>query len=144
MQKVTVQYLPDYNLAQLLASGQHAFVADELEEDGGNGLGPDPYELLLWALGACTSMTVLLYARRKGWDVAEVSVHLNRERRHAEDCPDAEGKAGLIDCIEREISVRGDLTEEQQERLLEIANRCPVHRTLISSPQIMTKLIAGT
>ena len=141
--KVTVQYLPDYTYSQLLTAGPHAFVADEPEDAGGDGLGPSPYELLLWALGSCTAMTVLMYARRKGWDVAECSVHLTHDRVHAKDSEDSEEGSGRVELIKREISLRGKLSEEQKERLLEIAARCPVHRTLTGSPKVMDSIIVG-
>ena len=141
--KVTVQYLPDYTYSQLLTAGQHAFVCDEPAEAGGEGLGPSPYELLLWALGSCTAMTLLMYARRKGWDLAEVSVHLTHDRVHAEDSQDAESDGGKVELITRDISLRGDLSQEQQQRLMEIAGRCPVHKTLTSCPKVVDSLIAG-
>jgi len=141
--KVTVQYLPDYKFSQLLTAGHHSFVSDEPEEDGGEDLGPGPYELLLWALGSCTAMTLLMYARNKGWDLAEVSVHLTHDRVHAEDGAAAEAGTGKIEVIERQISVRGQLSEEQRQRLLEIAARCPVHKTLTHTPQVIDSIIAG-
>ena len=141
--KVTVQYLPDYTHSQLLTAGHHAFVADEPPESGGEDLGPSPYELLLWALGACTSMTLLMYARRKGWDVAEISVHLTHDRVHAQDSSEVEGEGGKVELITRDISVRGNLTEEQKQRLLEIAGRCPVHKTLAACPKVVDSIIVG-
>ena len=141
--KVTVQYLPDYTFSQLLTAGHHSFVADEPAEAGGDDLGPSPYELLLWALGSCTAMTLLMYARNKGWDLAEVSVHLTHDRVHAEDSADAEGGTGKVEVIQRDISLRGQLSEEQRRRLLEIAARCPVHKTLTGSPQVIDNIIAG-
>jgi putative redox protein len=142
-EKVTVQYQPDYNFAQLLTAPPHAFVSDEPSEKGGQDLGPSPYELLLWALGSCTSMTLLMYARNKGWDLAEVSVHLTHDRVHADDSQNAEGGTAKVDVITREISLRGKLSDEQQARLMEIAARCPVHRTLTGSPHVVDSLIAG-
>ena len=142
-QRVTVQYLPDYTYSQLLTANRHAFVSDEPEEAGGEDLGPSPYELLLWALGSCTAMTLLMYARRKGWDLAEISVHLTHDRVHAEDSQDWEGETGRVELIEREISVRGQLSEEQKERLLEIAQRCPVSKTLVNGPKIVSSIIVG-
>ena len=141
--KVTVQYLPDYTYSQLLTAGRHAFIADEPEAAGGEELGPSPYELLLWALGSCTAMTLLMYARRKGWDVAEVSVHLTHDRVHAEDCEDVEQETGRVDLVHREISLRGRLSDEQKERLLQVAARCPVHKTLSSSPKVVDSIIVG-
>lgn len=143
MRKVTVQYLTDYTYSQLLTAGAHAFVADEPTEDGGDDLGPSPYELLLWALGSCTAMTVLMYARRKGWDVAECSVHLTHDRVYAEDCEDSESGSGRVETIKRDISLRGTLTDEQKERLLEIAGRCPVHRTITGTPKVVDTIIVG-
>lgn len=142
--KVTVQYLPDYTYSQLLTAGGHAFVADEPPDLGGDGLGPSAYELLLWALGACTAMTLLMYARRKEWDLTDISVHLTHDRVHADDSQNAEQETGgRIELIKREISVRGNLSEEQKERLLEIAGRCPVHRTITGSPKVEDTIIAG-
>ena len=143
MQKVTVQYLPDYTYSQLLTTGSHAFVADEPKTAGGDDLGPSPYELLLWALGSCTAMTLLMYARRKGWDLAECSVHLSHDRVHAEDCEDSETGIGRVEVINRDISLRGKLTDEQKERLLEIAGRCPVHRTITGNPKVVDTIIVG-
>lgn len=142
-EKVTVQYLPDYTLSQLLTAGRHAYVSDEPPDVGADDLGPSPYELLLWALGSCTAMTLLLYARRKGWDLAEISVHLTHDRVHAKDSQDAEGEGGRVDLITRDISLRGELTAEQKQRLLEIAGRCPVHKTLTGSPKVVDSIIGG-
>ena len=142
-EKVTVQYLPDYSLSQLLTAGRHAYVGDEPADVGADDLGPSPYELLLRALGSCTAMTLLLYARRKGWDLAEISVHLTHDRVHAEDSQDAESEGGRVDLITRDISLRGNLTDEQRQRLLEIAGRCPVHKTLTGSPKVVDSIIGG-
>ena len=139
---VPVQYVDDYKLAQLLTAGQHSFICDEPLDAGGDGLGPSPYELVLWALGACTSMTLLLYARRKGWDLEDVSVHLTHDRVHADDSQDAESDGAKVERITRDISVRGNLTEEQTQRLLEIAARCPVHKTLTGSPQVVDTIVS--
>lgn len=114
----------------------HAFVADEPAASGGDNLGPDPYELLLAALGSCTSMTVRLYANRKQWPLDDIEVTLSHTRDYARDCEDCDGK---IDVLERRIRLDGDrLSAEQRERLLEIANRCPVHRTLSGPIEIPT------
>lgn len=151
MAKVTVQSLPDHSYAVLINDGEHAFVSDEPVAEGGDDLGPDPYELLLGALGSCTAMTILMYARRKQWPLFEISVHLthdrvyaeDRERHSAADAPVAD-PAGKIEVIQRVISVRGDLSEEQVQRLLEIAGHCPVHRTLTSPPRINSTIVAGS
>jgi putative redox protein len=125
---------------QDLLNGRHALVADEPQGVGGNDAGPNPYELLLMSLGACTSMTLRLYARRKQLSLTRVSVRLRHSRIHAEDCADCETKTGFIDRIEREIELEGALDQQQRQRLLEIANMCPVHRTLTSEISIVTKL----
>jgi len=142
-EKVTVQYLPDYTYSQLLTAGRHASVSDEPGESGGEDLGPSPYELLLWALGSCTAMTLIMYARRKGWPLDDVSVHLTHDRVHADDSSAAERADSKVEVVTRGISLRGDLSDEQRERLLEIAGRCPVHKTLSSGATIVDTIIAG-
>ena len=138
MKVVTVESIG--NLRQEIRVGPHRIQADEPVGAGGDGTGPDPYDLLLSALGACTSMTLLLYGRRKQWPLSRVKVTLRHEKIHAEDCADCETKVGLLDRIEREIALEEDLTAEQRERLLAIANRCPVHRTLTSEIKIDSRL----
>ncbi|MGI9102407.1 MAG: OsmC family protein [Terriglobales bacterium] len=127
-------------LRQAISIGPHQFQADEPVSAGGGDTGPNPYELLLAALGACTSMTLRMYANRKQWALAGVQVRLSHNKIHAQDCMDCETKAGMIDQIEREITLEGDLSDEQRQRLLEIANKCPVHRTLTSEIHIQTRL----
>lgn len=105
-------------------------VADEPIEDGGTDQGPTPYEMLLSALGACTSMTILLYARRKRWPVEHVRVELDHSRVHVRDCEDCETKDVKLDYFRKRVFVWGPLNEEQRVRLEEISRRCPVHRTL--------------
>ena len=106
--------------------------------------GPDPYALLLAALGACTSMTLRLYADRKGWPLEGVTVRLSQSRIHARDCADCEEKEDArVDRITREIELTGPLSPEQKQRLVEIAKRCPVHRTLIGQKEIVTTLAEG-
>jgi uncharacterized OsmC-like protein len=116
-------------LTQAITVRQHQLTADEPPPDGAD-LGPNPYELLLSALGSCTAMTLRLYAQRKGWPLAGVTVRLHHDRMHAEDCRDCETDHGLLDRITKELSLEGDLTAEQRQRLAEIAERCPVQRTL--------------
>lgn len=108
-------------------------IIDEPAELGGDGAGPDPYTLLLSALGGCISMTVTLYARRKSWPLERVTVRLRQGRIHAKDCVEcADHTEGFIHRIERSVTVEGDLTDEQRTRLQEIAHKCPVHKTLTS------------
>jgi len=110
----------------------HAFTTDEPRAAGGDDAGPDPYTLLLGALGSCISMTVHLYARRKQWPVETVTVRLRQNRMHAKDCQDCKDKEGFIHRIERAVTVTGDLSPEQHARIQEIAHKCPVHKTLTS------------
>jgi len=126
--------------AQEIVVGAHRLAADEPTSVGGTDTGPNPYDLLLASLGSCTSMTVALYARRKGWPLEGVTVRLRHSRIHAADCGDCETREGMIDRIERDIELAGALTDEQRARLLEIADRCPVHRTLVSEIDIRTRL----
>jgi putative redox protein len=121
-------------------SGVHRLWADEPVVGGGADRGPDPYKYLLAALGACTSMTLRLYARHKKLALRRVTVKLRHEKIHAEDCRDCETKIGKLDRIEREIIVEGDFDDDQRRRLLEIADRCPVHRTLKSEIHIVSRL----
>jgi uncharacterized OsmC-like protein len=125
---------------ELLLDGRHGLVADEPIAAGGTDRGPGPYELLLMALGACTNMTLRLYADRKGMPLTRASVRLKHAKIHAEDCADCETKQGMLDRIERVIDLEGPLDDEQRKRLLEIANMCPVHRTLTSEIKIDTRL----
>jgi putative redox protein len=119
-------------LKQKITAGAHTLIADEPREAGGSDAGPDPYSFLLAALGACTSMTLQLYARHKGIPLENVQVSLRNSRIHAKDCETCESKEGKIEEIERYISLTGPLTDEQKQRLLEVARRCPVHKTLTS------------
>lgn len=124
--------------------GRHAVLADEPESVGGGDLGPTPYDLLAAALGACTTMTLRMYAERKGWPLEEASVLLSHSRVHADDADRCEDREPRVDRLERTLSLRGDLDAEQRARLLEIADRCPVHRTLSAGVLIDTELTAPT
>jgi uncharacterized OsmC-like protein len=117
-------------------AGAHRFLADEPVKAGGLDSGPGPYDLLLAALGACTSMTVRLYADRKQWPLKRIKVRLKHGRIYAKDCADCETKEGLIDHIDRAITFEGELDAEQRKRLMDIADKCPVHRTLTSEVDI--------
>jgi len=119
--------------------GPHRLLADEPVSVGGMDSGPGPYDLLLAALGACTSMTMRLYADRKKLPLDRVTVTLSHAKIHAEDCADCDTKVGLLDRIERVIGIDGDLDAEQRARLIEIADKCPVHRTLTSEVKIVTR-----
>jgi uncharacterized OsmC-like protein len=123
---------------QEIVSGTHHFIADEPVKAGGLDSGPGPYDLLLAALGACTSMTLRLYAEQKKLPLTRVEVRLRHDRIYAVDCAECETREGLIDHIERVITLEGDLDPKQRARLMEIADKCPVHRTLKSEIDIRT------
>jgi len=123
---------------QEITVGRHGFLADEPVEVGGLDSGPGPYDLLLAGLGACTAMTLRLYAERKALPLEGVTVELRHSRIHAVDCENCETKEGMLDRIDRAITMRGTLDAEQRRRLLEIADKCPVHRTLTSEIDIRT------
>jgi len=126
---------------QQIAIGPHHLIADEPVAAGGEDSGPGPYDLLLSALGACTTMTMRMYADRKALPMDRVSVTLNHKKIHAKDCAECETKDGMLDQIERHISIAGQLDAEQRTRLMEIADKCPVHRTLTSEIRIVTKAV---
>lgn len=111
---------------------EHRFLADEPKGLGGENLGPTPYDLLLSALGSCTGITLLMYAKRKGWKLSSVQIRFSHDRVHAQDCADCESTAGHVDQITRELTFDGDLDETQRKRLLYIAEHCQVHKTLIN------------
>ena len=115
----------------ILANGHH-LVADEPRAVGGGNLGPTPYDLLVSGLGACTCMTLRMYADRKNWPVESISVKLNHQKIHADECQSCEIQSGKLDRIDLEIDIKGDLDRDQKKRMLEIAEKCPVHRTLHS------------
>ena len=121
--------------------GDHYLTADEPESYGGNNFGPSPYELVSAGLAACTAMTIQMYARRKKWDVKNVEVHISYDKQHAIDCENCEADTAKIDTFTREIKFTGDMDEKQINRILQIADKCPVHKTLHSETQIITNLI---
>ena len=126
--------------AQEISVGRHRLAGDEPASAGGTDTGPNPYDLLLAALGSCTSMTVALYARRKQWPLEAVTVRLRHSKIHAADCESCETREGRLDRIDGDVELVGPLSQEQRARLLEIANKCPVHRTLVSEIDIQTRL----
>ena len=127
--------------ANEVRAGAHVLHADEPTSHGGSDTGPSPYEYLLAGLGACTAMTLRMYANRKGWPLERVAVRLHHAKIHAEDCAACETQTRRVDRIDRELEIDGPLDADQRKRLLEIADRCPVHRTLTSENVIVTKLL---
>ena len=117
----------------------HQLTADE-PEPLGRDTGPNPYDLLLAALGACVSMTLRMYADRKGWDLIDVQVNLEQSRVHAADCENCESEEGFVHIIEKKLKFSGDLSQEQKDRLLEISSKCPVQKTLSNEIKIFTKM----
>ena len=138
--EVVVAEAGEGRFTQIVKSGQHRLIADEPTSVGGDDKGPGPYDYVLAGLGACTSMTVRMYAERKGWPLERVIVGLDHRKIHAEDCADCETKAGKLDEIERTLVFEGDLDPDQRARLLEIADKCPVHRTLTHEIKIRSTL----
>jgi uncharacterized OsmC-like protein len=124
------------NFEQEITAAKHHLVADEPVSAGGGDAGPDPYDYLLASLGVCTSMTVGLYARRNKFPLEKVKVSLWHSRIYAVDCEECETKEGMLDRIDVEIELTGSLTEAQHAKLMEIAAKCPVHRTLTSEINI--------
>lgn len=138
--EVIVEWSGEAPFRQRISAAGHAFIADEPEDVGGGNAGPNPYDLLLAGLGACTAMTLRLYAERKGLPLRHVTVTLKHEKMHAADCQDCQTREGRIDRIERVIRLEGELSTDERARLLDIANKCPVHRTLHAEVSIPTRL----
>ena len=130
----------DGRYAQDIYVGGHILRADEPTSLGGADTGPTPNDLLLAALGSCTAITLRMYADRKNWKVGKISVRLHQSRIHAEDCKTCESKEGMVTRITRDISIEGPLDDETRARLLEIADKCPVHRTLTSEVVVDTQI----
>ena len=128
-------------LLQHIRTRDLVFASDEPLDKGGTNAAPTPYDLLLASLGACTSMTLKLYADRKEWPLESVRVTLRHHRVHAKDCEECEKESGMIDVLEKELELKGQLDDEQRARLLEISARCPVHRTLLNEIKIRSELI---
>ncbi len=138
--KVVVRTGPSGFTTEIRA-GNHSFIADEPVSIGGKDLGPTPYDFVSAALGACTSMTLRMYADRKNWPLQNIKVHLQHGKIYTIDSQDMDNPKSMIDHIERELELEGDLSEEQRMRLLEIADKCPVHKTLNSGISIKTSLL---
>ena len=128
-------------LQNIIAAGKHRVLADEPLDVGGMDSGPGPYDFLLGALGACTSMTMRLYAERKSIPLTRTTVTLKHSRIHAQDCEECETREGMISKIDRTIAMEGNLDAEQRKKLMEIADKCPVHRTLTSEIKIVTSAV---
>jgi putative redox protein len=138
---VVVAELRNVGFAQYLVDGRHqGLFADEGVAAGGTDKGPEPYELLLMALGSCTSITLRMYAHRHQWPLDRIVVTLKHSRQHAADCASCEKETRRLERIERSISMRGKLTPEQKQRLLALADRCPVHQTLNAHVDVVTTL----
>lgn len=124
-----------------IKAGDHFLTGDEPEKYGGNNFGPTPYDLVSSGLATCTAMTIRMYADRKKWKLDEVNVHIDHNKVHGEDCAKCENdESSRIDQFSREIELIGDLDDKQRQKLLEIANKCPVHKTLLSEIEIKTNL----
>src|SRR5580700_132042 len=128
-------------LHQAISVGPHHLLADEPRTSGGSDAGPDPYELLLSALGSCTNITLRMYADRKKWPLREIRIALTHSKNYANDCVNCEQAAAKLDRIERRITLIGELSAEQRQKLLVIANLCPVHKSLTSKIDIQTELV---
>ncbi|MCF4101820.1 bifunctional alpha/beta hydrolase/OsmC family protein [Gillisia sp. M10.2A] len=134
-------YLGESGFTTHIQSGEHRLIADEPISVGGNNFGPNPYEYVSAGLAACTSMTIQMYARRKGWKIHSVETHIDYSKDYASDCDHCDDTTAKIDTFKRKLVIMGDLDEKQYTRLLEIADKCPVHKTLHSPTQIITTLL---
>ena len=141
MNEIIVRESGKSHLAQEITAGNHTLIADEPIAAGGNDAGPAPYDFLLIALGTCTSMTLRTYADFKKIPLEQIIIKLKHEKTYAKDCANCEDAQSKIDMIDRKIELRGNLSQEQRTKLLDIANKCPVHRTLTSKITINTELI---
>jgi len=130
----------NHRFTRRIYSEHHQLIADEPLSQDGNDLGPNPYEYLLSSLGACTSMTIRMYANRKQLRLDNIDIRLKHSRVHAKDCTECESGTEFIDHIDLEINLKGDLSVEERQRLLQIADRCPVHKTLINDIKIDSRL----
>ncbi len=138
--EVIVEETGEGRFAQRVRAGRHELTADEPKSVGGDDSGPGPYDYLLAGLGACTSMTIRMYAERKEWPLERVSVRLRHKKIHAEDCAECETREGRVDWIDRDITLAGPLDQAQKDRLLEIADKCPVHKTLHAETIVASRI----
>lgn len=141
-QKIVHVHLPkNESFKTTLTAGKHELISDEPESvDGGQDSGPDPYDYLLMGLGSCTLMTVKMYANRKSWILDDLYLELRHNKRHDEDCANCDDPKSKIDVIEKELIVKGELTQDQLDKLLDISKKCPVHRTLEGDISIKSSL----
>lgn len=141
-QKIIHVHLPKNEAFKTtLTAGNHEIISDEpASVKGGNDAGPDPYDLLLMSLGTCTVMTVKMYDQRKNIPVEDIYLELRHSKNHAEDCAECEKPSAKIDTIEKDLIIKGDLSQEQLDKLLEISKKCPVHSTLLSDIEIVSRL----
>ncbi len=138
MREILVKYIR--NLQQEASIGEHRLIIDEPKEFGGDGKGPNPYDLLLASLGGCTAMTIISYARRKDIPLEGLQIRLRHDKIYAKDCEECTVQEGKLDQITREIYLQGPMTDEQKDLLRDIAKRCPVHRTLTSENRVIDTL----
>ena len=131
----------NHKFTRNIYTNSHSLIADEPKDLGGSNLGPDPYEYLLSALGTCTSMTVRMYANRKNIPLDNIEIKLGHSRIHGEDCAECESDEGIIDVIEKEIRLDGKLSKDERARLMEIADKCPVHKTLLNEILVKSRLV---
>ncbi|TVQ66867.1 MAG: OsmC family peroxiredoxin [Balneolaceae bacterium] len=132
--KIVHLHLPKENYKTIMHAGRHELIADEPQELGGADTGPDPYDYLLMSLGSCSVITMRMYAERKKWPLEDVYIEMRHYKTEAEE----DGKSVNRDVIEKEITLVGELDDQQTERIIEISKRCPVHRTLLNSAEILT------
>jgi len=140
--KIVHAHLPESEMyTTTLTAGNHQITGDEpTTVEGGKDKGPDPYDYLLMSLGSCTLMTVKMYANHKGWDLGDAYMELRHNKKHDQDCKNCEDPKSKIDVIEKELIVDGDLNDEQLDRLLDISQKCPVHRTLLGEIKIESSI----
>jgi len=138
--KIVHLHLGNDNYKTVMTAGRHELISDEPKAVGGKDTGPDPYDYLLMSLGSCTVITLKMYADRKKWPVDDIYVEMQHHKSHAEDCRDCDDPKAKIDKIEKEIIIKGDLTDDQLQRLKEISKKCPVHRTLLGDIDIVTAI----